>query len=80
MIQVALAAEAAAFANDGHDGVHEPLLHPEEGNLMSGPASPVAIKRSSSSFAAAIGPLSTSLQRIESGCAAQRSESQARVH
>jgi hypothetical protein len=76
-MQAALAAEAAAFASDGHDGVHEPLLHPEEGNLMAGPASPVAIRRSSSSFAAAtaaIGPQSTSLQRNESGCASKLSE------
>ena len=81
-MQAALAAEAAAFASDGHDGVHEPLLHPEEGNLMSGPASPVAIGRSSSSFAAAaaaIGPQSTSLQRIESGCAAKLSDCQAEL-
>ena len=77
-MQVALAAEAAAFASDGHDGIHEPLLHPEEGNLMTGPASPVAIRRSSSSFAAsAIGPQATSLQRNESGCASPRNQLQA---
>ena len=60
-----MAAEAAAFASDGHDGIHEPLLHPED-NL---PTSPLAIGRSSS-LTSAIGPHSTSLQRNESGCGA----------
>ena len=62
-----MAAEAAAFANDGHDGIHEPLLHPEE-NLQT---PPLAIGRSTS-LASAIGPQSTSLQRNESGCALTR--------
>ncbi len=78
--QTAMAAEAAALASGGHDGIHEPLLHPED-NLP--PTSSRDLGRSlslhrsaslqrSTSLAAAIGPLSSSLQRQESGCAACR--------
>ena len=73
-----MAAEATALASGGHDGIHEPLLHPED-NLP--PTSPRALGRSislrrsaslrrSTSLASPIGPVSGSLQRTESGCAA----------
>ncbi len=78
--QTAMAAEATALASGGHDGIHEPLLHPED-NLP--PTSSrdlgrsLSLRRSASlqrstSLAAAIGPLSSSLQRQASGCAACR--------